>query len=127
LKNRILVVDDSPSVSGLIKDILSHRGYKVELANDGETALQKYRNSRPDIVTLDLGMSGIGGYDVLKRLLDIDKNATVIIVTANPYATLEECLKLGAAGLVEKPFRPDQLVSAIEQTLHKETNSIAEI
>lgn len=83
--------------------------------------MQKYTDIRPDVVTLDLGMPGMNGYEVLSRLLDIDKNASVIIVTANPFATLEESLKIGAAGLVGKPFRKDQLFEAIEQAMRKKT------
>jgi two-component system chemotaxis response regulator CheY len=126
LKRKILVVDDSPSISSLLKDILSHHGYKVDVARDGETALQKYQTVRPDVVTLDLGMSDMDGYEVLSRLLDIDKHATVVIVTANPFATLEESTKIGAAGFVGKPFRKEQLLEAVEQALHKKINPVSD-
>lgn len=117
MKARVLVVDDSPDTLHVLKRMLSHRGYRVEVAADGETALQKYRAFKPDIVTLDLGMSGMNGYETLEKILEIDKDARVVIVTASPYATFEECLNAGAAGLIKKPFASDKLVGTIEQIL----------
>lgn len=119
MKPRILVVDDSPDVLHVLKHMLSHRGYKVEVTEDGETALQKYSAFKPDAVTLDLGMSGMNGYETLRRILEIDKDAKVIIATASPYAKLEDCLKRGAEGLIIKPFTSDELIRAIEQALGK--------
>ena len=117
MKLKVLAVDDSPSIVHLLKDILSHHGCRVEVAKDGQTALQKYEELKPDIVTLDLGLPGMNGYEVLSKILEKDPNAKVIIITANPFTTLEECLKSGAVALLEKPFRRQELLGTIEQAL----------
>jgi two-component system chemotaxis response regulator CheY len=117
LKSKILLVDDSPDFLRIFRHILGHRGYKVDVAENGETALKKYTVFKPDIVTLDLGMSGMNGYETLERILRIDRNAKVIIVTASPFATRQECLKSGAAGLITKPFESEDLIKTMEECL----------
>jgi CheY-like chemotaxis protein len=64
---RILAVDDSPVILSLIKDVLTARDYSVETANDGQDALEKYAEFKPDVVTLDLTMPLMDGYQVLRQ------------------------------------------------------------
>jgi len=112
---KVLAVDDTPAIVKLIKDILSSRGYLVETAEDGPTALLKYVQFKPDIVTLDLTMPGMSGYETLTKILEKNKRAIVIILTANDEdVALQECMKRGAAGYVNKPFRPSELVDALQ-------------
>ena len=112
---KVLAVDDTHAIVKLIKDILSPRGYLVETAEDGPTALLKYVQFKPDIVTLDLTMPGMSGYETLTKILEKNKRAIVIILTANDEdVALQECMKRGAAGYVNKPFRPSELVDALQ-------------
>jgi len=112
---KVLAVDDMPSIVELIEDAATARGHKVETANDGMTALAKYEKFRPDIVTLDLSMPVMSGFDVLSKILDIDAKAIVIILTANDEdVALQDCMKLGAAGYIMKPFKPSELLDALE-------------
>lgn len=114
-----MIVDDSPDFVHITRRILSHHGYRIEVAENGEAALRKYSSTTPDLVTLDLGMTGINGYETLKRILKIDRAAKVIIATAAPFVTLEECLKIGAVGLIKKPFSSDELMRKIEHALNR--------
>jgi len=111
----VLAVDDTLAIVKLIKDILSSRGYLVETAEDGPTALLKYVQFKPDIVTLDLTMPGMSGYETLTKILEKNKLAIVIILTANDEdVALQECMKRGAAGYINKPFKPSELVEALQ-------------
>jgi len=79
---KILVVDDEESIRLLFKEELEEEGYKVELAGGGEEALKKLRTSKPDLITLDLKMAGMGGLEVLERIREEDKDLPVVICTA---------------------------------------------
>jgi DNA-binding response OmpR family regulator len=79
---RILVVDDEEGIRQLYQEELEEEGYKVELAERGEEALEKISKARPDAVILDLKMPGIGGLKVLERIREQDKDLPVIISTA---------------------------------------------
>ena len=112
---KVLAVDDTPTIVKLIEVVLSSRGYLVETAQDGPTALRRYDQFKPDIVTLDLTMPGMSGYETLTKILEKNKRAIVIILTANDEdVALQECMKRGAAGYVNKPFRPSELVDALQ-------------
>jgi CheY-like chemotaxis protein len=79
---RILVVDDEEDIRLLYQEVLEEEGYEVELAGGGEEALEKLKQWKPDLVTLDLKMPGIGGLEVLERIREQDKDIPVIICTA---------------------------------------------
>jgi len=112
---KVLAVDDTLAIVKLIEVVLSSRGYLVETAQDGPTALRRYDQFKPDIVTLDLTMPGMSGYETLTKILEKNKRAIVIILTANDEdVALQECMKRGAAGYINKPFRPSELVEALQ-------------
>jgi len=112
---RVLAVDDSKDILDLIKDILTNHGFEVDTADNGAAALDKYVRLKPDIVTLDVAMPVMDGYETLKRLLVFDKNANVIMLTANEqHKMLENCLEKGAIGYIPKPFTAKELVSLID-------------
>jgi len=119
---RILAIDDSPVILSLIKDILSH-GYIVETATSGRDALEKYSEFKPDVVTLDLTMPVMDGYEVLRRLKAIDKHCRVIMISASEHSSaLQDCLETGAAGFLSKPFKPKELLDVIEKSSKNASN-----
>jgi len=112
---KVLAVDDNQAIVSLIDDILTSRGHKVETAKDGKTALQKFPVYKPNIVTLDLMMPGISGYETLSKIMEMDRNAIVIMLTANGEDdAVVECMKLGATGFLTKPFKPTELMDALQ-------------
>jgi CheY-like chemotaxis protein len=76
---RILVVDDEEAIRFLYKEELEEEGYEVELAEGGEEALEKLKSLKPDVVTLDLKIPGMGGVEVLDRIREQDKELPVVI------------------------------------------------
>ena len=111
---RVLAIDDSPVILSLIKDVLSINNYQIETADNGREGIEKYRKFRPDVVTLDLAMPGMDGRETLMALKEIDEDANVLMLTAADNSlVITECLEKGAAGVVLKPFKPNDLLTAI--------------
>lgn len=115
----ILVVEDEGAIARLIRDYLVGAGYGVELAGDGDVALRLFREQRPDLVVLDLGLPGRDGLDVtreLRRLSDVP----IIVVTARGEETDRIVgLELGADDYVVKPFSPKELVARVRAVFRR--------
>jgi two-component system chemotaxis response regulator CheY len=112
---KVLAIDDSKTILTLIRDILSAHKYEVMTADNGAMGLDAYAKFRPDIVTLDLAMPVMDGYETLRKILAIDRQANVIMLTASEQQEiLERCMEKGAIGYIIKPFTAKELVSAID-------------
>ncbi|MBW1730177.1 MAG: PAS domain S-box protein [Deltaproteobacteria bacterium] len=116
----ILLVDDEPSLLDICTFILTRAGYKVIQASDGSSALEIYRKKKDEIslIILDLIMPGIGGKQCLKKLLETNPEAKVIIVTG--YSADEspgELLQLGARGFLQKPYEMNQIAQVVREVL----------
>jgi len=123
-KRRILIVDDERSVRRSLREWFLEDGFEVDAAEDGQQALRIMDSGPYDIFILDLKMPGMDGITLQKRILEIDKEATVIILTA--YASVEtavEALKQGAYDYVTKPVDPDELSNLIKNALRQKTLS----
>lgn len=111
---KVLVVDSYETAAEQIKNILLSKNYEVETADNGALALDKYLKFKPDIVTLEITMPIMDGYEALTRLMKLDKNANVIMVTSvENEELLQKCLERGALGYVTKPFTPNELTDII--------------
>ena len=119
---KLLIVDDSGFARQSLRRILEEAGYKVEEAGGGREALDKFSSDKPDVVLLDIVMREIGGMEVLQQLRGINPHAVVIMATADVQdATRAEALAGGAAGFVNKPFKPEEVLAAIARALNKAT------
>jgi DNA-binding response OmpR family regulator len=108
---RILVVDDEPKIVRLVRDYLEHAGFGVIVARDGREALMRARSEAPDLVILDLGLPGLDGLDVTRRLRQ-DSGVPLIMLTARDTETDRVLgLELGADDYLTKPFSPRELVA----------------
>ena len=79
---KILVVDDEENIRFLYKEELEDEGFVVELAKNGEDALEKLRHFRPDLITLDIKMPGMGGIETLKRIREKERDLPIILCSA---------------------------------------------
>jgi len=115
---RILVVDDEAPLRALIGEILVRSGFRVEFAENGSAAVQKIRTSPPDLMTLDLMMPGLTGWEVIEQVRGIN-NAPPVILVSGSTETLRERhpLRECVAGVVYKPFHPRELVATCEKVL----------
>ena len=116
----IVVVEDDPSIAGLLELNLRRAGYVVHVAADGEGGLDVIRARRPAVVILDIGLPGMDGLEVCRRIRASDEAVAVIFLTARR----EEIdrilgLELGADDYVTKPFSPRELVLRIKAILNR--------
>ena len=119
---RVLVVDDSPVIRDLIAVNLELEGFEVDLAEDGEAALEAVRRSRPDLITLDVVMPRLSGFETATRLRDDPATADIpiVIVTARASAADLECgEEIGVDGYLTKPFEPAELVALVSRLVRE--------
>jgi CheY-like chemotaxis protein len=114
---RVLVVDDEPDVLLLCRLNFQQRGHELLEASDGTSALRLARESRPDVIVLDLMLPGMNGYEVLEQLRAEDETSEipVLVLTAKSLkADRERSRGLGASGFMTKPFLPNELCDLVE-------------
>ena len=119
-KSTILVIDDDESMRDSCTQILTKDGFLAEIAKDGSSGLEKIKETKPDLVLIDLKMPGINGLEVLERTNEIDPNIIAVVITG--YATVEsavEAMKKGAYDFLPKPFTPDELRIIIKRGLER--------
>lgn len=94
-------------------------GYEIiGEATDGQIGYEKYIEFRPDLVTLDITMPVLDGLGCLEKIMQLDKNANVIMVTAaGQKSKMVEAIKLGATEFIQKPFEPEQILSVIKTVI----------
>jgi len=119
-KGIIHVIDDEPVIHDVLAQLLTSEGYEVEISASGEEALEKFPSQSFDVILLDLLMPGMDGIEVLRRIKKVDPLAAVIIITA--YGSVESAIsamKIGALDYVQKPFKHNDLLLAIEKAVER--------
>ena len=117
--NKVLIVDDSPFMRKVLKDILPRRCHVLE-ADSGPAAMEQFRKERPDLVLLDIIMPGEeeAGIGVLQTLMETDPGAKVIVISAlGQDVIVEQCRSLGARDYITKPFDDRQVREKVERFL----------
>ncbi|WP_448375947.1 chemotaxis protein CheY [Fervidobacterium sp.] len=116
---RVLVVDDAAFMRMMLKDILTKGGHEVvgEAAN-GVEAVEKYKELKPDVVTMDITMPEMNGIDAIKEIRKFDPNATVIVCSAmGQQAMVIEAIQAGAKDFIVKPFQAARVIEAVQKVL----------
>ena len=117
---RILVVDDDLKSRNILKRLLAHTDYEVEIVMSGEEAVKRLKRSKFNLVLTDLDMPGMDGLELLSHVKSRYPDVPVIVVSG--VATEEsrnEALEVGAEGLLSKPYTRDQLIAIISESLAK--------
>jgi len=118
----ILVVDDDPDIARFVEVNLRSAGYDVVVAGDGEQALERAADLRPDLVLLDVMMPRIDGFEVAQRLRrsPATANASIIMLTAKALSADKVTgLQAGADDYIIKPFDPIELLARVKGTLRR--------
>jgi len=122
---KILVVDDSGMSRRTLRKILESAGHRVTEAEDGISALEQYYIDKPDLVLLDLTMTGMYGIDVLIKLREMDVQARVIVASADIQTSTRALVReAGARAFINKPFTQDTVLDAVSGALEGGTNGI---
>jgi two-component system KDP operon response regulator KdpE len=124
-KKRILIVDDEPQITRVLRRSLMTHGYDVHVAVDGEAALQTFGDWMPDLVVTDLSMPNMSGLELCRRLRTISQLPIIVLSVRGEERTKVEALDAGADDYVTKPFGMDELLARIRASLRRapETDS----
>lgn len=117
MAKRVLVVDDAAFMRMMLKNILTSAGYEViGEAENGEKALFKYKELKPDVVTLDITMPDVDGITAVKNIIEYDPKARIIMCSAMGQQTMVlDAIKAGAKDFIIKPFQKERVIEALKK------------
>ncbi|OGS17143.1 MAG: hypothetical protein A2219_03360 [Elusimicrobia bacterium RIFOXYA2_FULL_50_26] len=120
----VLVVDDSKFMRLILKNGIENDSGKkhkvVGEAEDGASAVAKYKELKPDIITMDIIMPVESGLQAVQKIMELDPSAKIIMVSAmGQEKIVEEAMKLGAKGFVTKPVKNEELLASIEKIINQ--------
>ena len=124
-KKRVLAVDDNADIRDLIAFVLRRENYQVSTAPDGISGLEIIKETKPDLIILDVVMPEFSGYDVLEAVRS-DKSSKIrdipvlMITSKSSTDDIDQALELGATSYIVKPFRPAKLVMKVKSLLGEE-------
>lgn len=116
---RILVVDDEPQITRVLRTSLSSQGYDIRVANDGETALEILKDWTPDLVITDLSMPNMDGLQLCERLRAKSQIPIIVLSVKGEERTKVRALDAGADDYVTKPFGMNELLARVRATLRR--------
>ena len=117
--NSILIVDDAAFMRMMIRDVLTKSGFEVVgEAENGKTALERYKELSPDLVIMDITMPEVNGIDALRNIRAFNPSAKVIMCSAmGQQAMVIEAIQSGAKDFIVKPFQADRVCEAVRKVL----------
>jgi len=117
-KNRVLYIEDEPSLGRIVHDTLELQGYEVKWESDGAKVISVFKNYKPDICVLDIMLPGIDGYSLCRTIKGLYNNLPVIFLTARAEtADLVKGFEAGGTDYIKKPFSIEELIARIENQL----------
>src|SRR5467141_1239164 len=121
VKEKILVVDDEPSIRKYLQTLLEVDGFEVETVSSGKDALERVNSGeRPDFIILDVLMPEMNGLETLKELMQVDRSLNVIMLScSNEVGTVVEAIRIGAHDYLTKPFEKTELDAAMLKSRQK--------
>src|SRR5829696_7703513 len=118
-KSRVLVVDDEPQITRVLRTVLSSQGYQVETAAEGEAALATFATFRPELVITDLYMPHMDGVELCRRIRAVSGVPIIVLSVKGEERTKVEALDSGADDYVTKPFGIDELLARVRAALRR--------
>lgn len=118
---KVLIVDDTKFMRNILAGILKKKDLEIAgEAVNGREAIEKYKELRPDLVTMDIIMPEIDGIQAVKEIIKIDPNAKILMCSAmGQQALVIEAIQAGAKDFVIKPFQPTRVLEAVDRTLQE--------
>jgi two-component system KDP operon response regulator KdpE len=118
-KSRVLVVDDEPQITRVLRTVLTSQGYQVRTAAEGEAALSNFREWRPELVITDLYMPHMDGVELCKRIRAMSNVPIIVLSVKGEERAKVEALDSGADDYVTKPFGTDELLARVRAALRR--------
>jgi DNA-binding response OmpR family regulator len=122
---KILVIDDEPKITQLVRDYLERAGYEVQIANDGKTALSRAKTDRPDLIVLDLGLPQMDGLDFTREFRKASGAPIVMLTARSEESDKLIGLELGADDYMTKPFSPKELVARVRAVFRRIESAVS--
>src|SRR5215469_10469256 len=120
MKAHILIVDDDPRITDLLRRVLAYEGYSITVAASGTEALNRALERPPDLVVLDIMLPGLDGLEVARRLRAAGDTVPILMLTArDTVADRVKGLEIGADDYLVKPFAPEELVARVKALLRR--------
>ena len=120
MKAHILVVDDDPRITDLVRRILAYDGYSIAVAASGDEALTRTLEHPPDLIVLDIMLPGLDGLEVTRRLRAAGDNVPILLLTArDAVVDRVEGFETGADDYLVKPFAPEELLVRVKALLRR--------
>ncbi len=120
MKAHLLVVDDDPRITDLLRRVLAYEGYSVAVAATGDEALARTLERPPDLIVLDIMLPGMDGLEVTRRLRAAGDSVPILMLTArDAVANRVEGLEVGADDYLVKPFAPEELLARVRALLRR--------
>ena len=119
MAKNILICDDAAFMRMMIKDILTKNGYEIAgEAENGAKAVEKYNETKPDLVLMDITMPEMDGIQAWKKIKEADANACVIMCSAmGQQAMVIEAIQSGAKDFIVKPFQAERVLEAVKKVI----------
>ena len=119
MSHTVLVCDDAIFMRTMISDILTTAGFEViGEAETGREAVDRYKELKPDLVTMDIVMPDMGGIEAVREICKVDPDAKVLMCSAmGQQALVVEAIQAGAKDFVVKPFQPSRVLEAVQRIL----------
>ncbi|MCI9377029.1 MAG: response regulator [Eubacterium sp.] len=119
MAKNILVCDDAAFMRMMIKDILTKNGYNIAgEAENGLKAVEKYNETKPDLVLMDITMPEMDGIQALKKIKEMDPAAKVVMCSAmGQQAMVIEAIQSGAKDFIVKPFQAERVLEAVKKVV----------
>ena len=118
-KSRVLVVDDEPQITRVLKTVLSSQGYQVRTAAEGESALTNFKEWSPELVITDLYMPHMDGVELCRRIREVSSVPIIVLSVKGEERSKVEALDSGADDYVTKPFGIDELMARVRAALRR--------
>src|SRR5215510_10129265 len=118
-QSRVLVVDDEPQITRVLKTVLSSQGYQVRTAAEGESALSSLNEWHPELVITDLYMPRMNGVELCRRIRAVSAGPIIVLSVKGEERTKVEALDSGADDYVTKPFGTDELLARVRAALRR--------
>src|SRR5271167_2581020 len=126
-RRRILVVDDEPQITRVLRTSLSSQGYDIRVANDGETALEIMKDWTPDLVVTDVSMPNMNGLELCRRLRLTSQVPIIVLSVRGEERTKVQALDAGADDYVTKPFGMEELLARVRANLRRARTKESEL
>lgn len=119
MANGILIVDDAAFMRMMIRDVLTKNGYEVVgEAENGQKAIEKFKEVNPDLVIMDITMPEVDGIQAVKEIKKISPDAKVVMCSAmGQQAMVIEAIQAGARDFIVKPFQADRVIEAVKKVI----------